>query len=93
MPESGTYGSVRGVPGNRHPYRDRQQPKALAAAHGRAHCRGGSIDACRTTARWARCRRCAVHAQQSYFENMVGIVSAQVGLVVVIVLGTVLRSV
>jgi len=25
MPESGTYGSVRGVPGNRHPYRDRQQ--------------------------------------------------------------------
>ncbi len=22
MPESGTYGSVRGVPGNRHPYRD-----------------------------------------------------------------------
>jgi RNA-directed DNA polymerase len=24
MPESGTYGSVRGVPGNRHPYRDRQ---------------------------------------------------------------------
>ena len=26
MPESGTYGSVRGVPGNGHPYRD---PKAL----------------------------------------------------------------
>ena len=25
MPESGTYGSVRGVPGNRHPYRERQQ--------------------------------------------------------------------
>ena len=25
MPESGTYGSVRGVPGNRHPYRDRRQ--------------------------------------------------------------------
>ena len=24
MPESGTYGSVRGVPGNRHPYRDRR---------------------------------------------------------------------
>ncbi len=24
MPESGTYGSVRGLPGNRHPYRDRQ---------------------------------------------------------------------
>ena len=24
MPKSGTYGSVRGVPGNRHPYRDRQ---------------------------------------------------------------------
>ena len=23
MPKSGTYGSVRGVPGNRHPYRDR----------------------------------------------------------------------
>jgi hypothetical protein len=22
MPESGTYGSVRGVPGNGHPYRD-----------------------------------------------------------------------
>ena len=27
MPESGTYGSVRGVPGNRHPYRDRQQAR------------------------------------------------------------------
>jgi hypothetical protein len=25
MPQLGTYGSVRGVPGNRHPYRDRQQ--------------------------------------------------------------------
>lgn len=30
MPESGTYGSVRGVPGNRHPYRDRQQPPTAA---------------------------------------------------------------
>ena len=29
MPESGTYGSVRGVPGNRHPYRDRGQPLAF----------------------------------------------------------------
>ena len=27
MPESGTYGSVRGVLGNRHPYRDRRQPE------------------------------------------------------------------
>lgn len=25
MPKSGTYGAVRGVPGNRYPYRDRQQ--------------------------------------------------------------------
>ena len=25
MPKLGTYGSVRGVPGNRHPYRDRGQ--------------------------------------------------------------------
>ena len=24
MPESGTFGSVRGVPGNGHPYRDRR---------------------------------------------------------------------
>jgi hypothetical protein len=33
MPESGKYGSVRGVPGNRHPYRDRslqdQHPSTL----------------------------------------------------------------
>ena len=31
MPKSGTYGSVRGVPGNRHPYRDRQHPGARSA--------------------------------------------------------------
>jgi len=42
MPKLGTYGSVRGVPGNRHPYRDqggsnfnrRRQPRA----------QGGGID-------------------------------------------------
>ena len=27
MPKLGTYGSVRGVPGNRHPYRDRRQAR------------------------------------------------------------------
>lgn len=31
MPKSGTYGSVRGVPGNRHPYRDRQHPRPVMA--------------------------------------------------------------
>lgn len=29
MPQLGTYGSVRGVPGNRHPYRYRRQPRKL----------------------------------------------------------------
>ena len=32
MPESGTYGSVRGVPGNGHPYRDRGLSKKAAMA-------------------------------------------------------------
>jgi nitrogenase molybdenum-iron protein NifN len=30
MPESGTYGSVRGVPGNRHPYRDHSPQEWLS---------------------------------------------------------------
>ena len=30
MPESGTYGSVRGVPRNRHPYRDHYPQKWLS---------------------------------------------------------------
>ena len=29
MPQLGTYGSVRGVPGNRHPYRDRRKDLAV----------------------------------------------------------------
>ena len=33
MPESGTCGSVRGVPGNRHPYRDPQQLKLAPIEH------------------------------------------------------------
>jgi hypothetical protein len=35
MPESGTFGSVRGVPGNGHPYRD-QTPEVHAPLEHRA---------------------------------------------------------
>lgn len=34
MPESGAYGSARGVPGVRHPYRDRQQPTSFVVSLG-----------------------------------------------------------
>jgi hypothetical protein len=39
MPESGTYGSVRGVPGNRHPYRDRGQQVYRPALTQHVHSR------------------------------------------------------
>ena len=42
MPESGTYGSVRGVPGNRHPYRDRQHRRTARLQWGSNHQRNDS---------------------------------------------------
>jgi hypothetical protein len=48
MPKSGTYGSVRGVPGNRHPYRDRQhhinQRVKNFSNSVRTFCRGSPVD-------------------------------------------------
>jgi hypothetical protein len=45
MPELGTFGSVRGVPGNRHSYRDQKIPSAgdSGTIGGSAiqHARGG----------------------------------------------------
>jgi hypothetical protein len=37
MPESGTYGSVRGVPSNGHPYRDQAQTQPAHISTGLDH--------------------------------------------------------
>ncbi len=43
MPESGTYGSVRGVPGNRHPYRDHNLYKWVIFRSASTDCGHGVV--------------------------------------------------
>ena len=71
MPKLGTYGSVRGVPGNRHPYRDHQQPKSQRQFVGALNQGGTGGRQCATGARAAQragqrhCAACRARGGQS----------------------------